>query len=311
MYLAFSISSLEKKRQGKKINMCLTIDGFPEDSPEQGHLPSSHQAKHKTAPWAANPRAEILQWAWLGRPPEDADNPSVTSILYDQGTGLTPMSRCVFTGLQPNGFNINERMKTEPGRNTEHRPEAVRCTARLGLKGALNRRGITPFTSGEAWAVLGKEIQVSQQKKVPGNSIEGLLDAGCNLSTEERGTPDMWSTTNPAGARTQIPESKPSLETWRFEQEIATTTWKWVMIALGGAWAVVGLREYSFSHHMESKERTEGVEKSKGKLPVSRRRLPVGLTVWKRAVSSLLMSSTRIVDLLWVTFPISFHLVKR
>lgn len=51
------------------------------------------------------------------------------------------------------------------------------------------------------------------------------------------------------------------------------------MIALGGAWAVVGLREYSFSHHMESKERTEGVEKSKGKLPVSRRRLPVGLTV--------------------------------
>lgn len=82
-------------------------------------------------------------------------------------------------------------MKTEPGRNTEHRPEAVRCTAHLALKGALNRRGITLFTSGEAWAVLGKEIQVSQQKKVPGNSIERLLDAGCNVSAEERGTPDM------------------------------------------------------------------------------------------------------------------------
>lgn len=43
------------------------------------------------------------------------------------------------------------------------------------------------------------------------------------------------------------------------------------MIALGGAWAVVGSREYSFPHDMESKERIEGVEKSKGKLPVRRR----------------------------------------
>lgn len=39
--------------------------------------------------------------------------------------------------------------------------------------------------------------------------------------------------------------------------------------------------------------------------------LSVWFTVWKRAVSSLLTSSTRIVDLLWVMFPMSFHLCRR
>ena len=58
------------------------------------------------------------------------------------------------------------------------------------LKGALNQRVSTPFTSGQAWAVVGKEVQVSQLKKMAGNIIEGLLDVACNLSTGERGTPD-------------------------------------------------------------------------------------------------------------------------
>lgn len=79
---------LGKEETGKKINICLTIDAFPEDSLEQGHLPSSHQAKHETAPWAANPRAEILWWAWLGRPPKDADIRQLQVSIMLRALGL-------------------------------------------------------------------------------------------------------------------------------------------------------------------------------------------------------------------------------
>lgn len=122
-------------------------------------------------------------------------------------------------------------MKTEPGRNTELLWTALRCMNSLGSQGGAQQKVelCQARLGGGGEGNPGQPARENAGQHHPGGSWMQV----CNLSAEERGTPDMWSTTNTAGGGTQNPESKLSLETSHFEQEITTTTRKWVMIALG------------------------------------------------------------------------------
>lgn len=175
------------------------------------------------------------------------------------------------------------------------------------VTGPLYRRTVTQFPSGLRYD--GKENPDQRAKDHAIQYSQRLLGQDHNYSTEEHRMPDKVTITTKAAGGAQILDSKHSLETRHFTQEIPTVIWIWVMLALGKRWKVTSSIEYLFSRSRESKERILWVKKSNSKPGTPP--LSILLTVWNRAVSSLLMSSTRIVDLLWVIFPKSFHLVKR
>lgn len=176
------------------------------------------------------------------------------------------MSWRVFTQFQTNCFK-NKEMNED--RAWDDHWEAGRWSNSLGSQGGARQKGDHSVYFGLGLGYDGEGNSGQPAKESAGQYHRGVTGcAGCNLRAEERGMPDMWSTTNTAGGGTQIPESELNLETWHFEQETTTITQKWVMTAPGECWILISSREHLFSRRVECKERISCIEKSKSKLPV-------------------------------------------
>lgn len=182
----------------------------------------------------------------------------------------------------------------------------------LALEEAPTGRAIAQLTSDKAWAMLGRKTQVSQQKKMPGNRTRG-----CLMRAVTRVPRNVACQTDNAvhhtEGRGEEPQSESQTSAWKagvLNVKSRPLSWseQWPHWARAESFGAV---EYLFIHSRYGEQgRTLWVEKSRGQ--AAGRTLPscVLLTVWKSTVSSLLMSSTRMVDLLWVIFPMSFHLGK-
>lgn len=112
--------------------------------------------------------------------------------------------------------------------------------------------------SEEARTMMGKNPgQPAKENAVPHN--QGWLDEGCNQHAEDCDTPDKAIDPSPQegeGRSLYTSESKLSLESWRFEQEVTTTILKWVTTALGKYW------KHLSSQDTGSKERLLRAEES-------------------------------------------------